>query len=487
QPPGAPAPSYTPTEPVAPRPPKDRGVLPGLILIGLGVVALLATWFPARGAWLFLGLSAAFLVARVLTGRIGYAVPAGILLGFGSYVWLVEVDLLSGPAAGGLFFVFLGLGFMASYAIAARADAAWSIVPGFALICFGWFIMVTTMGTAEQFWWLAQYWPVGLVAVGLWLLLREQVPVAARTPVAVVGAGGLILVGLLLAAAGIASVSGAYRGAPMPAPWSMFRWAPTFGSPPIQDTVTRSAPVDSISTIRLVNTSGQTVIRAGTGLQVQVQATRHYWTADQAPDIQLVPANGVLTVQPAPVAFNPGGAPYIDYVIDVPANLGADVRSSSGSIDLGGLQGAVRVESSSGALNVHDLSGSTLLASTSGSIRMANISGDLQVTSTSGGISGASVDRVREARSTSGGIDLAGGFASDAQIVTTSGGVTLRFTPAASVYIDASSLSGDVNASGLNLSGQLQASHRLSGSLGTGATTVSVRTTSGSIRLGRGG
>src|SRR5947209_7064797 len=96
-------PAY-PTAPVEPGPPERRrrsGVVGGLILIAVGIVVLFGTWFPAGGAWLFLGLGMAFLVARVLTGHYGYAVPAGILLGFGSFVWFSETGFLSGPGAGG--------------------------------------------------------------------------------------------------------------------------------------------------------------------------------------------------------------------------------------------------------------------------------------------------------------------------------------------------------------------------------------------------
>ena len=128
--PPPPAFRYTPSEAEATRPPRrSAGVAGGLILIALGFVALGGTWFPGRGGWLFIGLGTAFLLARVLTGRYGYAVPAGILLGFGSFVWVTETGMLFGPAAGGAFFVFLGLGFLAVYAIAARPAAVWPSCP----------------------------------------------------------------------------------------------------------------------------------------------------------------------------------------------------------------------------------------------------------------------------------------------------------------------------------------------------------------------
>lgn len=151
-----------------------------------------------------------------------------------------------------------------------------------------------------------------------------------------------------------------------------------------------------------------------------------------------------------------------------------------------GLSGPVRIETASGGIDARDLHASTTLATASGDIRMLNIGGDLRVSSTSGGVYGTAVDRVVDAHSTSGGTDLSGDFATDALVASTSGSVVLRFTPAASVHIDATSLSGDINAAGLGLIGQTSGPHSLSGTLANGGPTVSVQTTSSGIRLLRG-
>jgi len=486
------APPPAPAYPIAPieRPPERRrraGVIGGLILIALGVTILFGTWFPAGGAWLFLGLGAAFVAARVLPRRCGYAVPAGILLGFGSFVWLSETGYLSGPGAGGMFFVFLGLGFLASYAIAGRPQAAWPVLPGLVLIGFGAFVQATVFGAPfAQYWWLAQYWPLSLIAIGAWVLVRNQIPAAAQTPLAIVGGSVLILIGLLVAAAGISTVATPYARTPLPMPMSWPMFQVPFGNPPIQDTVTLSAHTAGLTSIRLVNTSGNTLVRATEAPTVSVQATRHYWSADRAPAVQLVPSGSVLVVAAAPVGFGPGDGTYIDYVIEAPAALGADLRSASGSIDLSGLGGPVRVETASGSVDARNLEGSTVISTASGGVRMANIRGDLQVTSISGGIAGAGIDRVSNAYSTSGAVNLTGDFATDAQIGTVSGSIMLRFTPAASVRIDATSLSGDVSAADLGLAGQLTSPHALSGTIASGRQMVSIHTTSGSIRLLRG-
>jgi hypothetical protein len=477
-----PAPTFTPRS----APPRQRGVAGGVILIAIGLIVLFGTWFPGGGAWIFLGLGAAFLITRVLTGHFGYAVPAGILLGFGSFVGLTETGILSPALSGGMFFVFLGLGFLASYAIAARPQAVWPIVPAMLLIGFGAFVQATTFGVPfAEYWWLAQYWPLSLVAVGAWLLLRDRLPAETRAPVAIVGAATLILIGLLVAAAGMASVATPYARGPMsmPMPWPMFQVP--FGSPTMQDTITLSAPGTSISSIRLVNTSGSTVVRSSGASDVTVRATRHFWAMNQAPDVQLVPSDGILVIEASPIVF--GSTPgYIDYVIDMPATLGADVRSASGAIAVSGLSGAVRIESASGGIDASDLDGPTTIATASGGIRMSNLGGDVRASSVSGGIFGTRLARVSDAHSMSGGIDLSGDFASSAQIASASGSVMLRFTPAAAVHIDATSLSGDVSAAGLGLAGQATGAHSLSGNLGNGGPTLSIHTTSGSIRLLRG-
>ena len=88
----------------------------------------------------------------------------------------------------------------------------------------------------EQFWWLAHYWPLSLVAVGAWLLLRDRLPAPARAPVVIIGITALVLIGLLVAAAGMAMVVAPYARTPitMPMPWPMFQGIPEFGSPPLK-------------------------------------------------------------------------------------------------------------------------------------------------------------------------------------------------------------------------------------------------------------
>src|SRR5882762_10836141 len=81
----------------------SRSFLP-LALITLGVVFLLGNLVPerGRGGLVVLGLGLAFLIGRITTGRYGYAVPAGLLLGIGSFISLQDLQPVRG---GGPFFI----------------------------------------------------------------------------------------------------------------------------------------------------------------------------------------------------------------------------------------------------------------------------------------------------------------------------------------------------------------------------------------------
>src|SRR5262245_39088676 len=73
----------------------SRSNIAACALILFGVLFLIATVVPIGGGVFLLGLGLAFLVARLTTGRYGYAVPAGILTGLGIFVTLQEAGALS--------------------------------------------------------------------------------------------------------------------------------------------------------------------------------------------------------------------------------------------------------------------------------------------------------------------------------------------------------------------------------------------------------
>ena len=156
---------------------------------------------PQAGtAALLLGLGVGFLLARLLSGAYGLAVPAGVLLGLGAFSGVEALRPIE--SRGGVFFLCLGLGFASIYVIGARPHALWPLLPAALLIVVALLFFGLSVAAALAPWaWLVNIWPLLLVVLGLWLMLRDRLPMSAQRPLAALAV--LVLVGyaLLVAAA----------------------------------------------------------------------------------------------------------------------------------------------------------------------------------------------------------------------------------------------------------------------------------------------
>ena len=471
-----------PTGPFIPAAPRrseraERLFLP-LLLIGLGLVFLVGNVLTIGGGASLLGLGLIFLLARILRGNYGLAAPAGILLGLGGFVSLIESDRLpvrpDTPEAGGWFFLMLALGFVVVYVIGARPAMLWPFFPAAAMAAIGLLLLGTTrLDAFAPYLWLGAYWPLTLVAVGLWLLVRGYLPEWVRTPLALVGVLALLLYGLVILAAGLANAditSGDLR---------------TLGArTPYTETVTLTQPIGPNDTFRVGNVSGRTEIRPGPTGQVRVEATKHLWAGDQALDVHLVPAGSVVTLDATrDPARSFGNAPYVDYVVEVPAGVRIEANAVSGAIEIRGVDGPVQAVTTSGGIVLADLGGPATARSTSGALRIEDVRGELRAQTISGVIRSTGADSPREFATTSGRIDVTGRFAGPATVRSISGGVTIRFAAGSAARIEATTMSGDLRVTDLALADQREERHGLSGTVGAGGATVQVSTTSGDVTL----
>jgi hypothetical protein len=445
----------------------SRSFLP-LALITLGVVFLLSNLVPdrGRGALIVLGLGAAFAIGRLTTGRYGYAVPAGMLLAIGAYILVHEFDIqgIQGISSAGLFFVLLGLGFGAVYAIGLRPAEIWPLFPAAILVGLGLVLLgAASLGPLASLSWIASYWPVALVLLGAWLLFRESIPAPARKPIATLGGVALLAYGVLAAAASVAAGGALARTG----------IAPGFGSAPFADTITLDQPIVAGQTLTVTNTSGQTSIHGGDGQTAHVVATRHFAIGGQGPDVQLTPDGSGLRLGSTTTgrggAFF-GDASSVDYSVEVPAGVAVNVQSSSGQVQVDGVSGPVDATTTSGGLHLTD------------------ISGPVNAGTTSGSITGAQLLHVRQAHSNSGAISLEAVFTDPTQITSSSGKVNLKLLPGSAEQLDVHSKSGSVEPQGgLQLSNGVTRKDTLTGAIGTPATgaTLSVQTQSGGVIVGQ--
>lgn len=141
---------------------KRAQLIPGLILIVLGVVFLLMQYFDL-GPGLFLTLlGLVFLVPYALTRTYGLLIPGCILVGLGVGM------LIERGARTELTVLGLGLSFIAIYAIhliVTRASHWWPLIPGGILIVIG---IADTIPQGQVL--LEKGWPLILIGIGLAVL-----------------------------------------------------------------------------------------------------------------------------------------------------------------------------------------------------------------------------------------------------------------------------------------------------------------------------
>jgi hypothetical protein len=475
QPEGGQQPIPGPERPAPRRRPPSAPVV-ALILIALGALFLAVNLFGAPVEAIFLALGVAFAAARAATGRYGLAVPAGILLGFGGYV-LATTYWHVPDTRGAWFFLFLGLGFLASYIIGARLAVAWPLVPAGVLIAFGAVLLASIdLLSFVRMTWISQYWPLLLIAFGAWIIVSARLPVAWRRPSVVIGVVLGVALGLLVLAAAMAPTFPPSTGS-VAGPGGPGRFA---------DQSELTMPMSSADTLHVINRNGNVTIRAGapSATQVQAQVTKRYWSRDVQPAVQLTRTGNVVIMETVPpVGGLLGPTSSVDLVVDLPGQSPVNVEVGSGAVQLTGQSGPAQVVTGSGDIQLRDAVAPANIHTGSGNIYLSSVRAPVQAWTGSGAITGTGLQVGGSLESGSGAIRLDGLFASDLVVHAGSGAISVQFDPASSVRVDAATGSGRIQVQALTLSNQRLASRALSGTLGAGAGALHLQTGSGDITL----
>ena len=160
----------------------SRSINWGAILIGLGVVFLLWRIVAPSGAIPLLILGGVFTGLALVKGLRGFTVPGGILLGLaGGLLAAALLRHVTGAWGGAAIVGGLGAGFWLipildrlrhPYDNAFR----WARIPGTILLGIAAFIgLIGTLAVAGNvFGVLIQFWPLFLIAGGLWLFIDSR-------------------------------------------------------------------------------------------------------------------------------------------------------------------------------------------------------------------------------------------------------------------------------------------------------------------------
>lgn len=145
---------------------RDRTVL-GLIFIGGGLVFLLdqVGMFGNLGNLVPLIIGAIFLYAYFTTRpgyRVGFLIPGSILTGIGAGQLIESLPVPRLWAGDDITVLTLGLGFCLIWVL--ERKHWWALIPGGILVMVG----------LSSFWGIIQFWPLALIAVGVYLLFDQS-------------------------------------------------------------------------------------------------------------------------------------------------------------------------------------------------------------------------------------------------------------------------------------------------------------------------
>jgi len=144
-------------------------LIPGLILILLGIAFLLREYFGVGPEFVLILVGLVFLVPYLLTRLYGFLIPGMILLGLGAGLLYDRAAHLGWAVPLGL-----GLGFIAIFAVdwvVTRAVRWWPLIPGAALMIPA---LVDAFPPVRD--WLEKGWPVILILAGLLLIALNFLP-----------------------------------------------------------------------------------------------------------------------------------------------------------------------------------------------------------------------------------------------------------------------------------------------------------------------
>lgn len=153
----------------------------GLILVTIGLLALVFQFLPIRitenmGLMIVPGLGALFLVWGILTRTDGLMIPGGILsgVGWGAYAIAGPFSIWQGDNEGGVFLIFLGLGFgliTVVTAVFGKHTHWWALIPGSIIAFVGISILFGgALLTVLAF--VGKLWPLALILIGISILVK---------------------------------------------------------------------------------------------------------------------------------------------------------------------------------------------------------------------------------------------------------------------------------------------------------------------------
>jgi DUF4097 and DUF4098 domain-containing protein YvlB len=160
----------------------------------------------------------------------------------------------------------------------------------------------------------------------------------------------------------------------------------------------------------------------------------------------------------------------VNYEVKVPAGARLEtIRSTNGDVELTGRFGEVKAGTTNGDVRLDGATGKISLSTTNGDIQAQNITGRLEADTTNGKIT-LEVPKLE----------------SDIDAGTTNGSIHLRLGADPNARLSAHTTNGHITVDfPITVQGRISSRRRVEGTIGNGGPAVSLKTTNGSITIGR--
>lgn len=175
-------------------------------------------------------------------------------------------------------------------------------------------------------------------------------------------------------------------------------------------------------------------------------------------------------------------------ILKLPRRIELAVKSVSGSLKAGDVDGEMDVSSISGSANLGNVGNKLEVKSISGSLNVGNVGADARVSSISGNLSLGQVNGSLHVTSVSGGVNatLVSLSPQGIQIKSVSGSIEIGFKSDVNADFSAESISGQVYFEVPNVTRDNdENSHNVRARIGAGGTPITILSVSGNIRLTR--
>lgn len=175
-------------------------------------------------------------------------------------------------------------------------------------------------------------------------------------------------------------------------------------------------------------------------------------------------------------------------ILKLPRRIDLSVKSVSGSLKAGDIEGETHVNSISGSVNIANIAGKLNVNSVSGSVNIGNVGAEARLTSISGSVRLGQVSNSLEVTSVSGGVNatLVNLSAHGIHIKSVTGSVEIKFENEVNADFNAQSISGEVHLDVPNVTRDSEEKrHNVRARIGAGGTPITITSVSGSIRLTR--